>query len=347
MAKTLIYDLDFDTFAQALTELGQQPFRARQIWSGLYQQYYEDFSQFSNVPGNLRTALAEQYLLNPLTPLATIRSKDQLTEKILFGLPDDLNVETVLMRYEERNSLCISTQVGCPMGCVFCATGQMGYQRGLSTGEMLAQIIHFMRLLKTEGKSLTNIVYMGMGEPFLNYEATMDSLRRLTDPSAFNFGARRITVSTVGIIPKIEKFSHEGLQVNLAVSLHSADNELRSQLVPANRIYPLKNLISACRAYTDETHRRISFEYALINDVNDSTAAAAQLAGLLKGMLCHVNLIALNPSKHYSLQGSPREKVHAFADVLSERGIPVTVRLRRGIEIEAGCGQLASSQNPL
>ncbi len=347
MAKTLIYDLDFDTFAQALTELGQQPFRARQIWSGLYQQYYSDFSQFSNISASLRAALSEQYTLDPLTPRASLRSKDQLTEKTLFGLPDDLSVETVLMRYEERNSLCISTQVGCPMGCVFCATGQMGYQRGLSTGEMLAQIIHFMRLLKTEGKSLTNIVYMGMGEPFLNYEATMDSLRRLTDPSAFNFGARRITVSTVGIIPKIEKFSHEGLQVNLAVSLHSADNELRSQLVPANRIYPLKNLISACRAYTDETHRRISFEYALINDVNDSTAAAAQLAGLLKGMLCHVNLIALNPSKHYSLQGSPREKVHAFADVLSERGIPVTVRLRRGIEIQAGCGQLASSQNPL
>lgn len=347
MAKALLYDLDLESLTQALTAMGQQPFRTRQIWSGLYQQYYEDFSQFSNVPGNLRAALAEQYLLNPLTPRTSLRSKDQLTEKTLFGLPDDLSVETVLMRYEERNSLCISTQVGCPMGCVFCATGQMGYQRGLSTGEMLAQIIHFMRLLKTEGKSLTNIVYMGMGEPFLNYEATMDSLRRLTDPSAFNFGARRITVSTVGIIPKIEKFSHEGLQVNLAVSLHSADNELRSQLVPANRIYPLKNLISACRAYTDETHRRISFEYALIKDVNDSTAAAAQLAGLLKGMLCHVNLIALNPSKQYSLQGSPREKVHAFADVLSERGIPVTVRLRRGIEIEAGCGQLASSQNPL
>lgn len=347
MPKMLIYDLDFESFSKAMADLDQQPFRARQIWSGLYQQHYGEFSQITNISGSLRAALSDQYTLNPLTPRTTLRSKDQLTEKTLFGLPDDLSIETVLMRYEDRNSLCISTQVGCPMGCVFCATGQMGYQRGLTAGEILAQVIHAMRLLQVEGKSLTNIVYMGMGEPFLNYEATMDSLRRLTDPTALNFGARRITVSTVGIIPKIEKFSHEGLQVNLAVSLHSADNELRSQLVPANRIYPLKNLLSACRAYTEETHRRVSFEYALINDVNDSPAAAAQLAGLLRGMLCHVNLIALNPSKQYPLQGSPREIVRVFADTLSERGIPVTVRLRRGIEIQAGCGQLASSQNPL
>ncbi len=347
MPKMLIYDLDFESFSKAMADLGQQPFRARQIWSGLYQQHYGEFSQITNISGSLRAALSEQYTLNPLTPRTTLRSKDQLTEKTLFGLPDDLSIETVLMRYEDRNSLCISTQVGCPLGCVFCATGQMGYQRGLTAGEILAQVINAMRLLQVEGKSLTNIVFMGMGEPFLNYEATMDSLRRLTDPTALNFGARRITVSTVGIIPKIEKFSHEGLQVNLAVSLHSADNELRSQLVPANRIYPLKNLLSACRAYTEETHRRVSFEYALINDVNDSPAAAAQLAGLLRGMLCHVNLIALNPSKQYPLQGSPREIVRVFADTLSERGIPVTVRLRRGIEIQAGCGQLASSQNPL
>jgi len=347
MVNSLIYDLDFEALSQALTELGQQKFRAKQIWSGLYEHLYEDFSQFSNIPAGLRAALAEQFRLNALNPRASLRSKDHLTEKTLFELPDNLRIETVLMRYEERNSLCISTQVGCPMGCVFCATGQMGFQRGLSAGEIIAQVIHAQRLLQAEGKKITNIVYMGMGEPFLNYDATMASLRRLIDPTGLNFGARRITVSTVGIIPKIEKFSHEGLQVNLAVSLHSADNEHRSQIVPANRIYPLKNLISACRAYTDETHRRISFEYALINDLNDSPAAAYQLAGLIKGMLCHVNLIALNPSKAYPLQGSGRDKVQAFADTLSERGIPVTVRLRRGIEIQAGCGQLASSQNSL
>jgi len=185
---------------------------------------------------------------------------------------------------------------------------------------------------------------MGMGEPFLNYEATMDSVRRLMDPRGLNFGARRITISTVGIIPKIEQFTKENLQVNLAVSLHSADNSLRSQLVPANRIFPLSKLIPACKAYTEQTHRRISFEYALIDGVNDSREAALALAGLLKGMLCHVNLIALNPSKKYPLQGSPKAKVHAFSTILEEHGIPVTIRLRRGVEIQAGCGQLASAE---
>jgi len=249
-----------------------------------------------------------------------------------------------LMRYERRNSLCISTQVGCPMGCVFCATGQMGFIRSLTSGEILAQVLHFVRKLQAESQNLTNIVYMGMGEPFLNYEATMDSVRRLMDPRGLNFGARRITISTVGIIPKIEQFTKENLQVNLAVSLHSADNSLRSQLVPANRIFPLSKLIPACKAYTEQTHRRISFEYALIDGVNDSREAALALAGLLKGMLCHVNLIALNPSKKYPLQGSPKAKVHAFSTILEEHGIPVTIRLRRGVEIQAGCGQLASAE---
>jgi len=184
-----------------------------------------------------------------------------------------------------------------------------------------------------------------MGEPFLNYEATLQSIHRLIDPQGLNFGARRITISTVGIIPKIEKFTAEDLQVNLAVSLHSANNELRSQLIPANRIYPLHQLLTACKAYTEKTHRRITFEYALINGVNDSREAALQLVTLVKGMLCHVNLIALNPSKKYPLQGSSREKVKIFSAILEEHGIPVTIRLRRGIEIQAGCGQLASQES--
>jgi 23S rRNA (adenine2503-C2)-methyltransferase len=220
----------------------------------------------------------------------------------------------------------------------------MGFERSLSAGEILAQVLHFMRKLRAEGQSLTNIVYMGMGEPFLNYEATLQSVHRLIDPQGLNFGARRITISTVGIISKIEQFTEESLQVNLAVSLHTANNDLRSQLVPANRMFPLQQLISACKAYTEKTHRRITFEYALIDGVNDSREAALQLAGLLKGMLCHVNLIALNPSKKYALKGSSREKVQAFSAALEEHGIPVTVRLRRGVEIQAGCGQLASAE---
>jgi len=220
----------------------------------------------------------------------------------------------------------------------------MGFIRSLSSGEILAQVLHFIRKLKAEDQNLTNIVYMGMGEPFLNYEAMMDSIQRLMDPRGLNFGARRITISTVGIIPKIEQFSKENLQVNLAVSLHAADDSLRSQLVPANRMFPLSKLIPACKAYTEQTHRRISFEYALIDGVNDSHEAALGLSSLLKGMLCHVNLIALNPSKNYPLQGSSKTKVHAFSATLEEHGIPVTIRLRRGVEIQAGCGQLASAE---
>lgn len=344
MAKPLIYDLDFESLNSTLAELDQPPFRTQQLWEGLYTRLYTDFSQFSNIPNDLRDSLSKQFIINPLRVQKSLRSQDGLTEKVLFALQDGTSVETVLMRYERRNSVCISTQVGCPMGCVFCATGQMGFIRSLSSGEILAQVLHFMRQLQAENQKLTNIVYMGMGEPFLNYEATMDSVRRLMDQQGLNFGARRITISTVGIIPKIEQFTEENLQVNLAVSLHAADDSLRSQLVPANRMFPIKKLIPVCKAYTEKTHRRISFEYALIDGVNDSREAALALAGLLKGMLCHVNLIALNPSKKYSLQGSPKAKVHAFSATLEEQGIPVTIRLRRGVEIQAGCGQLAGAE---
>jgi len=344
MAKPLIYDLDFESLNSTLAELDQPPFRTQQLWEGLYTRLYTDFSQFSNIPKDLRDSLSKQFIINPLRVQKSLRSQDGLTEKVLFALQDGTSVETVLMRYERRNSVCISTQVGCPMGCVFCATGQMGFIRSLSSGEILAQVLHFMRQLQAENQKLTNIVYMGMGEPFLNYEATMDSVRRLMDQQGLNFGARRITISTVGIIPKIEQFTEENLQVNLAVSLHAADDSLRSQLVPANRMFPINKLIPVCKAYTEKTHRRISFEYALIDGVNDSREAALALAGLLKGMLCHVNLIALNPSKKYSLQGSPKAKVHAFSATLEEQGIPVTIRLRRGVEIQAGCGQLAGAE---
>ncbi|MFZ3070349.1 MAG: 23S rRNA (adenine(2503)-C(2))-methyltransferase RlmN [Anaerolineaceae bacterium] len=344
MDKASIYDLDKPALAAKLKEAGQPAFRTKQILTGLYDKFYTDFSQFANIPTALREMLETEFLIEPIETQKLLKSEDGFTEKALFQLHDGMNVETVLMRYTARNSLCISTQVGCPMDCVFCATGQMGFKRNLSPGEILGQIIHYMRKLRAEDNNLTNIVYMGMGEPFLNYESTMQSIRRLTDPEGLNFGARRITISTVGIIPKIERFSEEGLQVNLAVSLHSADNTQRSELVPANRLYPLKQLMAACRDYTDRTHRRISFEYALIAGVNDSFESAAQLAGLLKGMLCHVNLIALNPSKDYPLRGSKNEQVQAFYNALMERGIPTTVRLRRGVDIQAGCGQLASSQ---
>lgn len=344
MNKTLLLDLNKAELAEELKKLNQPAFRAKQILEGIYKHRYADFSAFGNIPNSLKTELDANFLIDPIVSSESIVSRDKKTVKYLFEVQQGNRIETVLMKYSDRNTVCISTQVGCPMGCVFCSTGQMGFTRNLSSGEILGQILFVMRTLEANGEKLTNIVYMGMGEPFLNYPAVMHSIETLTDPDLLNFGARRITISTVGIVSKLKEFIALDSQVNLAVSLHAPENELRSQLVPANRMHPLNALIAACKEYTDKTRRRITFEYALIDGINDSDNQAKQLISLIKGMLCHVNLIALNPSKEYPLPGSSRERVDAFAKILTDYGIPCSIRLRRGIEINAGCGQLAQSQ---
>ena len=344
MDKQILLDLNKEELAEELNKLNQPAFRTKQILEGIYKHHYQDFSEFGNLPNTLKTELDAKFLIDPVISNESIVSRDKKTVKYLFEVQQGNRIETVLMKYSDRNTVCISTQVGCPMGCVFCATGQMGFTRNLSAGEILGQILFVMRNLEAKGEKLTNIVYMGMGEPFLNYPAVMRSIETLTDADLLNFGARRITISTVGIISKLKEFTELDSQVNLAVSLHAPENELRSQLVPANRLNPLKSLIAACVEYTDKTRRRITFEYALIDGVNDSDTQAKQLISMIKGMLCHVNLIALNPSKEYPLPGSSRERVDAFAKILIDYGIPCSVRLRRGIEINAGCGQLAQSQ---
>ena len=344
MTKPILYDQSSETLQAVLRELGQPAFRLKQLEEGLYQHRYMDFGEFSTIPKSLLDALEERFSLFPLVMSRDIVSRDRQTQKFLFKLPDENYIETVLMHYEGRHTVCISTQVGCPMGCVFCATGQMGYTRNLTAGEILSQIIFCMRRLADEGKDLTNVVYMGMGEPFLNYDEVMASIARLTDQKGLNFGARRITISTVGILPRIRQFTEAKSQVNLALSLHAPNDALRSSLVPSNEFYPLKSLIEASKKYTDYTHRRVLIEYALIDGVNDTLALADELATLLHGMLCLVNLIALNPSQDGGLKGSPREKVEAFRDRLMKRSIQTTIRLKRGIEINAGCGQLATTQ---
>ncbi|HET7009893.1 MAG TPA: 23S rRNA (adenine(2503)-C(2))-methyltransferase RlmN, partial [Anaerolineales bacterium] len=269
---------------------------------------------------------------------ARATSRDGHTTKVLLGRPGEPGaVEAVRMDYHRRTTLCISTQSGCAMGCSFCATGQMGFNRNLSAGEIVEQVLHFAR----EG-SVTNLVFMGMGEPFHNYEATMESIDQLNDPQGMAFGARRMTLSTVGLIPQIERFTQEKRQVNLAVSLHAATDELRSRLLPVNRKYPLEPLLAACRAYVEHTGRRISFEWALIHGVNDGLEQAGQLASLLRGLNCHVNLIPLNPTRGYSGAASTRERAGAFREHLQARGIACTIRVRRGLDIHAGCGQLAT-----
>ena len=246
------------------------------------------------------------------------------------------------MKYDTRRTLCISSQSGCAMGCVFCATGQMGFKRNLTSGEIVEQVLHYARVLAASDERVTNVVLMGMGEPFHNYAAVMQAIDRLNHPQGMNLGERRFTISTVGLIPGIRKFTAEKRQVNLAISLHAANNELRASLLPSNVRYPLEDLMQACKDYVDATRRRITFEWALIQDVNDTPQHARELAGLVRGMLCHVNVIALNPTKKYNGKSTTRERAKAFRDTLEKAGIPCTIRLRRGIDIQAGCGQLAT-----
>ena len=294
----------------------------------------------SSLPQRLRERLAEETTVNPLSPVAILDSTDGYTRKALFALPDGRQIEAVLMRYDTRQTLCISTQAGCAMACPFCATGQMGFMRNLSAGEIVAQVLHYARLLSREEKEVTNIVFMGMGEPLANYAETWRAIRRLNDPAGFNLGARRMTVSTVGLVPAIRQMSKEAEQVGLAVSLHAPTDELRNVIVPINRRYPLAMLLKGVRDYIATTRRRVTFEYALMDGLNDSDPQADQFAALVQELLCHVNLIPLNPTPDSPWSGSPDERVYAFRDRLLAAGVPTTVRLRRGIDIAAGCGQL-------
>jgi 23S rRNA (adenine2503-C2)-methyltransferase len=353
MTRQLIYDLDLPALTELLAGWGQPAYRAKQTWQGLYQNLWNRPDEFSNLPKTLREKLAAELDFDVLTPTLKLDSSDGQTRKTLFKLPDGRQVEAVLMRYDpdtyegrSRRTLCISTQVGCAMGCTFCATGQMGFSRHLSSGEIVAQVMYYARMLREKGEAVTNVVLMGMGEPFHNYDNTMAAIDRLNDPQGYNFGARRFTISTSGLVPAIRRFANEKRQVNLAVSLHAADDTLRDSMMPVNKRYKIEELIEACRDYVDATGRRITFEWALIHGVNDTPEVARRLANLLKGMLCHVNAIPLNPTTGYTGKATTRERAEAFRQVLEQNGIPCTVRVRRGIDIQAGCGQLASRAEP-
>jgi 23S rRNA (adenine2503-C2)-methyltransferase len=341
MDKPLIYDLQLPELTDILNSWGEPGFRAKQVWKGLYQSLWSKKDEFSNLPKPLRGRLFEKFAFSHLDPVRTLNSTDGETQKILFHLPGKDSIETVRMGYQKRRTLCISTQSGCAMGCVFCATGQMGYFRNLSSGEIIEQVLFYTRQLGRQGEHPTNIVFMGMGEPFHNYDNVMGAIDRLNDPSGMNFGARRFTISTVGWVPGIRRFSRERRQVNLAVSLHAADDELRSSMLPVNKKYPISELMLALREYVDTTRRRISFEWALIQGVNDTPEQAQKFANLLQGILAHVNVIPLNPTDGYQGVATSKKQGLQFKNVLESRGVPCTVRIRRGIDIQAGCGQLA------
>ena len=338
----LVYDITRSELDSLMIEWGEPVYRGRQIWQGLYRQYWDSPEKFTNIPTTLRTQMSETLDFNVLTLVTSLASSDRQTVKSLFKLPDGKSIEAVLMRYNKRNTLCISSQAGCAMGCVFCATGQMGFKRHLSSGEIVAQVMYYARQLNDENNVVTNIVLMGMGEPFHNYENTLDAIDRLNDQEGYALGARRFTISTVGLVPAIRRFAAEKRQINLAISLHAADDDLRSSMLPVNKRYPIDELLLACREYIAVTGRRVTFEWALINEVNDTPEQAILLAKKLKGMLCHVNAIPLNPTMGYSGQATSHARAELFKKILEEHGISCTIRLRRGIDIQAGCGQLAS-----
>jgi 23S rRNA (adenine2503-C2)-methyltransferase len=322
--------------------LGEPSYRVDQVYGWLYQSLVTRVDEMLNLPKPMRQRLEQMADLRRLIPLEETSSASGLTRKVLFGLPDGETIESVLMLYDQRQTVCLSTQVGCPVGCPFCATGQSGYVRNLTSGEIVEQVLYFARQLRESEQRVSNVVFMGMGEPLLNYDATWQAVETLTDSRGYNLGARRITISTAGAVPGINRLAEDGPQVGLAVSLHAPTDELRRTLVPLARRYPLSELLSACRSYVEHTGRRVTFEYALLHDVNDSLQQARQLAHLLSGLQCHVNLIPLNPTADCPWQPSAQDRVLAFHGELQRLSISSTIRMRRGIDIDAGCGQLRS-----
>jgi 23S rRNA (adenine2503-C2)-methyltransferase len=341
MEKRLLLDLSLEELQTELESLGEPAYRARQVWEWVWKHLATDFAVMTNLPAALRESLSERFLLDPFSVLAK-ESDDEGTEKVLLGLADETSIEAVLIREEDRRTVCISTQVGCPVGCTFCATGQMGFVRNLSAGEIAGQVLYFARSLKEKGERVTHVVVMGMGEPLLNYEATLKALLNLNDPRGFGLGARRITLSTVGVVPGILRLAQEGRQFNLAISLHAPDDELRKELVPLAAHWPIAQVLSAAEAYSVATGRRVTFEYVLLGGVNDSLKHARKLAALLRGKLAHVNLIPFNPAPGLPFRRPDEGQVELFRRELLAHNIDVTVRRSRGIRIQAGCGQLRS-----
>lgn len=330
----------WDPSKAELTEIiGDEPaYRGEQVWQGLYERGVPP-DELSVLPAALRQRLSAR--LQPGLDLqAEQRTSDGKTVKQLWGLKGGASIETVLMHYDKRSTICISSQAGCAMACGFCATGQAGYERNLSVGEILEQVV--AARLAANPRRLSNVVFMGMGEPFANYDRVLVALHRLIDD--FGIGARKITVSTVGLIPQILRFADEGLQVGLAVSLHAANNELRSELVPINRRHGITELISAAKVFRAKTGRRISYEWAMMDGVNDRTSDAVELAKVATDSAAHVNLIPLNPTPGWPTKGTPLPQIRYFASELERRGVNVTVRANRGTDIDAACGQLRANQ---
>jgi 23S rRNA (adenine2503-C2)-methyltransferase len=355
--KPKILDLSHEQVKELIVSLGEKPYRAEQVLKWIYKNYAAAYEEMSDLPQELRRKLAEETILLTLKPLEEKVSADGKTRKVLFQLDDGKTIESTLMLYEqnearrERRTVCVSTQVGCPIGCYFCATGQQGFERNLRPGEIVEQILYFIRFIKSNiptpdhelsRKAITNVVFMGMGEPLANYDNVHQAITTLNSKYGLELGARQITLSTSGMVPQIRQLAEESLHLELAISLHGATDALRDRLIPLNKKYPLAELIEACRLYFQKTGRRPTFEYALFEGINDSPANARELADLLKGLNCSVNIIAGNPTSSREFRPSSQVHAMAFQKQLFALGIFNTIRNSKGADIEAGCGQLRS-----
>lgn len=342
-AKKSIYSLQLEELKDWLKEQGEKPFRAEQIYDWLYKKRAASFEEMSNLSKPLRDKLQEHFVLTNLSTIIQQTSSDG-TIKFLFEMQDGVSIETVLMRHEYGNSVCVTTQVGCRIGCTFCASTLGGLKRNLEAGEIVAQVVKVQQALDETDERVSSIVIMGIGEPFDNYDNMLSFLKIMNHEKGMNIGARHITVSTSGIIPKIYQFADENMQINFAISLHAPNTELRSRLMPINRAYKLPDLMDSVRYYVNKTGRRISFEYGLFGGVNDQVEHAEELAQLVKGLKCHINLIPVNYVPERDYVRTPKSQIFKFERTLRDRGVNVTIRREQGHDIEAACGQLRAKE---
>ena len=335
-----LYNFRMSELEQWFSTLGQPKFRAKQVFEWLYQKRVSSIDEMTNLPKALRQQLKEASALTTSRELTHQVSKVDGTVKFLLGWPDHVTVETVLMPHDYGNSVCVSTQVGCKMGCTFCASTLGGMIRQMTAGEMVEQLLYSQRMLDEKEQRVSSVVLMGSGEPMDNFDEAMKFIDIINDPNGLNIGQRHITISTVGLVPGIIRLADDGRPITLAVSLHAANDELRSSMMPVNKAYPIAKLMDACRYYVEKTGRRISFEYALVGGKNDSLEHARQLARVLKGLPSHVNLIPVNyvPERNHTRTG--QDEIQAFLEELRRLGVNATIRREMGHDISAACGQL-------
>ena len=333
-----IYDMSLKDLEEYFESLGEKKFKARQVYDWLYKKRVSSFDEMTNMKKDLISKMKEDFSISKLEIIRRLDDVD--VNKFLFRLSDDNKVEAVLMHHDYGTSICISTQVGCNMTCAFCESGRLKKVRNLNPSEMLLQIMMVEDNLNIK---ITHIVLMGIGEPFDNYDNVIKFIDIVNEPFGLEIGSRHITVSTCGVVPKILEFINDGKQVNLAISLHAPNNEIRNKLMPINKAYDINKLIDTIKIYIDKTHRRVTFEYIMLNGVNDSVENAMELSKLLRGLNCYVNLIPYNETSHIEFKKSSKDRILKFYDCLKKNGIGVTIRREFGSKVKAACGQLRAS----